>query len=101
MPPLFFRQAGGLLSLEAAVDEDIPHLIDRGIINPLELFVIETGKSDSIYNINKNLDAGFDKIIAILLTKEEKEKIINKVNETKLQKENRIEIMFPAEMYNS
>ncbi len=38
---------------------------------------VETGKSDAIYNIKKDLDAGFDRVLSIALDSETKKKILH------------------------
>jgi hypothetical protein len=54
---------------------------------------IETGKSDAIYNIQKDLGANFDEVVSIFLTKEHKDKIISKLKEIGLDKEKRIKVL--------
>jgi len=51
---------------------------------------IETGKSDYLYNIKKNLDYGFDEIIVAALDRCIKEKILSGLNETGLNRDERV-----------
>ena len=51
---------------------------------------IETGKSDSIYNTRKNLEAGFDKILCICLNEKIKNNIISQLEESGLHEDNKI-----------
>ena len=51
---------------------------------------IETGKSDFIYNIRKDLDYGFDEVISIALNNKIKEKIMQELKKSGLDKEKRI-----------
>ncbi len=51
---------------------------------------IETGKSDAIYNIKKNREGGFDKIICVCLTDKVKDDITNQLKEAELDKDKRI-----------
>ncbi|MBU1339065.1 MAG: hypothetical protein KKD56_08360 [Acidobacteria bacterium] len=48
---------------------------------------VETGKSDAIYNIKKDMEAGFKEMICICLTHEVKTNIVSQLKETKMDKE--------------
>jgi len=54
---------------------------------------IDTGKSDMIYNIKKDIDYGFDQIILIPLTKNIKNKIHDQLKEFGFDKVEKIEII--------
>jgi len=41
---------------------------------------IETGKSDAIYNIRKDIDAGFDRVVSVALNDESQKKIASALN---------------------
>jgi len=43
---------------------------------------IETGKSDSLYNIKKDLEAGFDEVVIVILDQKLKSKIMQNIEET-------------------
>jgi hypothetical protein len=51
---------------------------------------IETGKSDSVYNIKKDLEAGFDEVIVLALDNKLKAKLMVELKESDLNKNNRI-----------
>jgi DNA-binding MarR family transcriptional regulator len=53
---------------------------------------IETGKSDYVYNVKKNLDYGFEEIIVAALDRGIKEKILSELNETGLDLDERIKV---------
>ncbi len=54
---------------------------------------IETGKSDQIYNIRKNLENGFDEIISVTHSNKIKEQIKVQLKESGLYKEKRIKLL--------
>ena len=62
---------------------------------------VETGKSDYIYNIKKNLDYGFDEIIVAALDKGIKEKILSELNETGLDSDERIKVTEITDILNT
>ena len=51
---------------------------------------IETGKSDSIYNIRKDLEAGFDEVVVVAIDDKIKEKIIKDLNNSDMKNDRRI-----------
>lgn len=57
----------------------------------------ETGKSDAIYNIKKDLDAGFDEVICVCLTEKIKNDIISQLKEAGLDKGEEIKVFRIAE----
>ncbi len=48
---------------------------------------IETGKSDMVYNIRKDLEAGFDRVVSVALSKSIKAKIEDQLRQTGLNGE--------------
>ena len=54
---------------------------------------IETGKSDYVYNIKKDLDFGFEEIQVAALYKNTKEKIIRDLKQSGLAGEDRVKVM--------
>lgn len=57
---------------------------------------IETGKSDAVYNLHKDLDATFDEIVVICLHKEIKENIstlLRKLRKTGLNKSEKVKLL--------
>ncbi|MHA1329893.1 MAG: hypothetical protein ACTSR2_02340, partial [Candidatus Hodarchaeales archaeon] len=54
---------------------------------------IETGKSDSLYNINKDLGYGFDEVISVVLDNKIKEKIILQLKNSKLNIDKKLKIL--------
>ena len=51
---------------------------------------IETGKSDSIYNIRKDLDYGFDEVVCVCLTDKVKNDIISQLKDAGLDNDEKI-----------
>ena len=58
---------------------------------------IETGKSDAIYNIRKNLEARFEEIIIVALDDRIKEKILFELKDSGIAEDKRIEFL---DIYN-
>jgi hypothetical protein len=54
---------------------------------------IETGKSDSVYNIRKDLEAGFDEVISVALNNEIKEEIFAEFTKSGLNNEKKVELI--------
>ena len=54
---------------------------------------IETGKSDAIYNIRKDLEEGIDRVICVFLTEKAKKYIFSQLKEAGLDKDKRIELL--------
>jgi len=54
---------------------------------------IETGKSEPINNILKDIESGFDKVISVALNEQVKKKIFSELNEINFSMEDRIEVM--------
>jgi len=54
---------------------------------------IETGKSDSVYNIKKDLEAGFDETLIIALSPDVEKKIKDEIVDLKLLRKERIKII--------
>lgn len=54
---------------------------------------VETGKSDTVYNIRKDLRAGFDEITVICLCKEVKETVYSLLRETGLDNRDRVKLL--------
>jgi DNA-binding MarR family transcriptional regulator len=54
---------------------------------------VETGKSDYVYNVKKDLAFGFDEIIVATLDNETKEKILAGLKESRLDSDERLKIM--------
>jgi len=54
---------------------------------------VETGRSNSIYNIRKDLEAEFDEVISVVLNDKIKEKILLKLKISGLAKELKIKII--------
>lgn len=54
---------------------------------------VETGKSDVIYNIKKDLEAGFEKVFCICLIEKIKINIFSKLKEAGLNKEETVEVL--------
>ncbi len=53
---------------------------------------IETGKSDPIYNIRKDLEAGFDEVTCVCLTEKVKNDILYQLKQTGLDKEEKLKV---------
>jgi hypothetical protein len=62
---------------------------------------IETGKSDYLYNVKKNLDYGFEEIIVAALDRGIKEKILSDLNEAGLDSDERIKVTEIADILNN
>jgi DNA-binding MarR family transcriptional regulator len=62
---------------------------------------IETGKSDYIYNIKKNLEYGFDDIIVAALDKGIKDKILPELKESGLSSDEKIKVTEIADILNT
>jgi DNA-directed RNA polymerase subunit K/omega len=54
---------------------------------------IETGKSDCVWNIRKDLDAGFSEVTSIALDRKAEEKIKRQIKEAGLDGEKRIKVL--------
>ena len=54
---------------------------------------VETGKSDSIYNIKKDLEAGFEKVVCVCLAEKIKNEILFRLKETESIKSKNISIL--------
>ena len=54
---------------------------------------IETGKSDSIYNIRKDLIAGFDEVLVVALSPEAEKRIRNAIPIMEVGKKERVKII--------
>lgn len=53
---------------------------------------IETGKSDAVYNIRKDLEAGFDEVICVCLTEKIKDKIMQELKKSGLDEDKRVKL---------
>jgi HJR/Mrr/RecB family endonuclease len=53
---------------------------------------VETGKSDSIYNIRKDLEYGFDEILVVVLDEKTKEKIKSDLNKADSNNKVKLEV---------
>ena len=62
---------------------------------------IETGKSDSMYNIRKDMDAGFDKVYSVALSRRVRDKIIREAKEGNLLDTPGLEIMYVSDFLKS
>ena len=60
---------------------------------------IETGKSDVIYNIRKDLEAGFDEVISVALNSKIKEKIMSELLESGSDKNKNIKLIDISEFF--
>jgi DNA-binding MarR family transcriptional regulator len=62
---------------------------------------IETGKSDYIYNVKKDLDndTGFDEILVVALDKKTRERIDSDLQESGLGKEERVKLVDISELF--
>lgn len=60
---------------------------------------IETGKSDPIYNIMKNMNSGFDKIISVALDRKIKDQIIKSLHKIDTNIEDTIEVKILEEFF--
>jgi hypothetical protein len=58
---------------------------------------IETGKSDYLYNIKKNLEHGFDKMIILALNRSTKKKILTGMQDFEMGQKGKIEVLDLAE----
>ena len=54
---------------------------------------VETGKSNSIYNVRMDLRAGFDEVVVICLTKAGKEKVSPSQSELGLSENEKVKIL--------
>jgi hypothetical protein len=54
---------------------------------------IETGKSDYMYNVMKNLEYGFDEIIVAALNKATRERIVTELKDAGQGKEEKVEVV--------
>ena len=61
---------------------------------------IETGKSDSIYNIRKDLEAGFEEVIILCLNKDIKEKLALELSSAEPFKRNNIMLLETSDITN-
>ncbi len=57
---------------------------------------IETGKSEAVYNIRKDIEAGFDGVISVSLSQEVRRKIENQLRIAGLEAEKRVAVVTPA-----
>ena len=62
---------------------------------------VETGKSDYIYNVKKNLDNGFNEIIVAAMDRKTKEKIDICLKEAGMDGEEKVKVVEIAEFLNS
>jgi len=53
---------------------------------------IETGKSDAVYNIRKDLEAGFDEVIIMATNSKVKEQVIYKLKELRLDNKKKVKV---------
>lgn len=60
---------------------------------------IETGKSDAIYNIQKCIEAGFDKVISFATNPEARQKIDEELGAAGLRGINRVKVASPTDFY--
>ncbi len=61
---------------------------------------IETGKSDYIYNVKKDLDYGFDEIMVAALDRRIRERIEQELKEANLEKSERVKLLDVSELSN-
>ena len=54
---------------------------------------IETGKSDAVYNIIKDIEAGFDRVVSVVLKKELKKRIIDDMLKLNIEKKSIVKII--------
>lgn len=54
---------------------------------------VETGKSDYVYNVKKDLACGFDEIMVLTIDNETKEKILAELKEAGLDSDDRLRVM--------
>ena len=53
---------------------------------------VETGKSDAIGNIEKDLETGFDKVVSMIISEDVKDKIDTEIQELGLNKNKKIKV---------
>lgn len=82
-----FRKRGYWVTFEYKIDEGKTVDVVAEKDGKKIAVKIETGKSDVIYNIKKDLEAGFEKVFCICLTEKIKINIISKLKEVGLNKE--------------
>ena len=61
---------------------------------------VETGKSDSLYNIRKDLEAGFEEVIILCLNKDIKEKLALELSSAEPFKRNNIMLLETSDITN-
>ena len=59
---------------------------------------IETGKSDAIYNIRKDINAGFDKVVSVALSEEVKMKLTNHLKAALKDKSDNVRVIEVREL---
>jgi hypothetical protein len=62
---------------------------------------VETGKSDAIYNIRKDLEAGYDRILAVCLEEGLRERIKSQIKEIDLSGKERVIVKNLKEALNT
>lgn len=93
----YFKTQGYGVEKEKHIGQNVIDVVAR---NKEEYVAVEveTGKSQVIYNIEKDLEAGFDRIICLLTDKEVKEKIKKQLEETEIAGDRRIKIIHVGEL---
>jgi hypothetical protein len=98
---IFYKKKGYYVTYEYKIGEgksvDVVAEKDRKRI----AIEIETGKSDYIYNIKKDLDFGFEEIQVVALDKNTEEKIIRDLKESGLDGEERVKVVEIAGFLNT
>jgi len=74
--------------------------VDLGIVKGGQRIAVEveTGKSDAIRNIRKDLEAGFDHVISVALTAGVKKKIERQLESAQLSHDQSAKILTPMEL---
>ena len=88
-----YRKKGYKVTLEYSIGEGKKVYIVAEKNGKRIAIEIETGKSSSIYNIQKNLEVGFNEVISIFLMKDVKDKFLMQLKELGLDKGKNIKLL--------
>lgn len=72
----YFKKKGYIVMYEYNIGEGKPVDVVAEKDGKRNAIEVETGKSDSIYNIRKDLEAGFDEVVVVALDEKTKKKIM-------------------------
>lgn len=95
----YYRKRGYKITYEYKIDEGKSVDVVAEKDGKKIAIEIETGKSDSIYNIRKDLEAGFDRTICVTLNNKTKGRIMMELKGFGLDKDERIKLLEFNELF--